>query len=81
MELRVKNGYVLVEQQDGTNYNLMGDFICAKIVVSAPEDLGVIIFTDKYVPFDVQHLLVKIEDVAIWIKPDAPVAADESAAA
>ncbi len=71
MEFKVKSGYLLVEQQEGFNYNLVGDFICAKIVVSAPEDLGVLVFTDKYVPFNSQYLLVKIEDVAVFIKPEA----------
>ena len=73
MELRVKSGYVLVEKQDGALYDLMGDFICAKIVAGAPEDIGVTIFCDVYKPFNGQYLLVKVEDVAVWSKPEAVV--------
>ncbi len=73
MDYKVRNGYVLVEPVDATAYDLDPSFRAGSIVVGPDADLGVIVFFQEYDSFNDAYLLVKSEEVKVWINP-APVA-------
>ena len=77
MEYKVKNGYVLVEPVNADTYELDGSFRAGKIVVGPDVDLGIIIFFTDCELFNSGLLIVKSEDVLVWVKPEAPVVSDE----
>lgn len=72
MELKVKNGYLLVESVTVAEVELSGDFQAGRIAVGPEQDLGVVVFFSKYQIFSPVYLLVAVEDVMAWIKPEAP---------
>lgn len=75
MEYKVRNGYVLVKSVPSAEYELAGSFMAGQIVVGPDADLGVVVFFQDYDLFNTELMLVKTEDVSVWIKPDVVVEA------
>lgn len=73
MEFKVRNGYLLVSPVASVEYELSGSFMAGQIAVGPQEDLGVIVFFAEYDLFNTEYMLVKVEDVAVWIKPESSV--------
>lgn len=70
MAFQVKNGYVLVTPVASAEYELSGSFIAGKIAVGPEQDLGVGVFFADYELFNTEYMLVKVEDVKVWLKPE-----------
>lgn len=70
--LIVKQGYVLVKAQSAFEYNLSSGMCCATIVAGADTHKDAVVFyeSESYVLFDDQYLLVKVDDILAWIKPE-----------
>jgi|GEM_PF-6650241 len=73
MELKVKNGYLLVKPVPSAEYELSGSFMAGQIAVGPDQDLSVIVFFAEYDLFNTEYMLVKVEDVAVWVKPEMPI--------
>ncbi len=70
MELRVKQGYVLVSFVKGVDYQLGEGWNAAKIEAGNPADVGIVVFFKEWCWFNYDLALVKIDDVVAWIKPE-----------
>lgn len=70
--LVTKQGYVLVKPTSGVDYNLHPEMLCATIIAGADAHKGAIVFynEDSFLCFDDQYVLVKVEDILAWIKPE-----------
>jgi hypothetical protein len=79
MEIIPKQGYLLVEliQESERKSDLDSNINSGKIVSGAINDKGVTIFFGSWIPFSAGHVLVKVDDVLAWIKPEEKV--DEQA--
>ena len=79
MNFSVKKGYLLVTLEDSSQYKIINDKIeCGKVAVANEADLGIIVFFNEWERFTDPYVIVKVEDILVWIKPDAPKVKGES---
>lgn len=73
MEFKVKNGYVLVRKDDVLQAESGSKLFAGVIAVAAAEDIGVKIFFPNYTEFNDEFVVVRIEDVLVFVGKDVSV--------